>query len=380
MDIVLIGSGVSSTLLAETLARVGGFRSLRVIGPETTLGARRFSYWSDTPTPFDRYADGSWSRFRIASTDGAIRDLTLDRFVYRTFEARRWHADARRRLHDASGVELIDDRVESVDTVGERAVVHTPNGRFEADWVFSSARSTPVPPTAWQRFEGWEISLDEDLIDCDTATWLDFRTETGGDFRFVYALPLGPHRLFVEHVSYQPSRHGEALQAYLRDVLRLRRWDTLTSERGATPLYSPHPPRRVGRLVRIGVGAGLAKTCTGYAIMRMWRDAEAITASLKEHGHPVISRPQGGLYRAADRFFLSQLNRGPNQLPDFLLRLGGSVTGDAFLAFLDDRATVAEQIDICRAAPDWIRELAGVGRIPTPGRRHPPTNEAALLR
>jgi hypothetical protein len=232
---------------------------------------------------------------------------------------------------------------------------------------------------------------------------MDFRTPASGDFRLMYALPLGPRRVLVEHVSHRRADHAAHIRAYLDAVLGLRGWEVVDREAGATPLYAPAPARRSGRLVRLGVAAGLAKACTGYALTRMWRDAELIATALGERGEPALPRRPGALYRIADRLFLDLLRRSPERLPEFLVALCGAASGDALLAFLDERASSSQRLEVARAAPGWIRwrlrerrpRLARPatrcrrrrGRLPTPAgnsptgaARHRPTSAGALLR
>jgi lycopene beta-cyclase len=190
-------------------------------------------------------------------------------------------------------------------------------------------------------------------LEQDVATLMDFRGPTAGDFSFVYALPLAPDRLFVEHVSYQPDHHDRHLVVYLNDVVGSGQWTLIDGERGATPLYLD-PADNVGRVRTIGVAGGVAKVATGYALTRMWRDAERIAEGLARRGRPDSESVPRGLHRVADRFFVDLLLREPGRLPELLEALFSEASGDAVLAFLDDQATSREQVMIALAMPDWL--------------------------
>jgi lycopene beta-cyclase len=183
---------------------------------------------------------------------------------------------------------------------------------------------------------------------------MDFRTEAGGDFRFVYALPLGPRRLFVEHVSHQPCDHEAALRQYVREVLGAGSFEIVDREGGATPLFADAPERVRGRVGWIGVGAGLAKTSTGYALTRMWRDAEQIASALANGGEPHPASVRSPLYAVADAFFLRHVASQPDELQRLLTDLFSQVDGDAVLAFLDERARPAEEWAIAGALRRWL--------------------------
>jgi lycopene beta-cyclase len=372
MDIVLVGSGVSALLLAESLAARRCFRTLRIVAPNRPLRPQRLSWWSDVPTPFDTSADGSWTTLRVVATDGAEARVPLTRHVYRTMRGQDWIASARARLSHHADITWIDGRADHLETSGNRASAHVGMERIEGDWVFSSARVPGRESDRRQRFEGWEITVDTDRFDPSVATLLDFRTPAAGDFRFLYALPLGPRRLFLEHVSYRPCDHGRFLDSYLRDVLGLTSWSLVERELGQTPIFRDLPVRQHGRVVHIGVAAGLAKPTTGYALTRMWRDAEGIASSLGEHGQPVLDGRPSSLYRVADHLFVDQVEAAPSLLLELVPALFKGASGDGVLAFLDDRARRSEQIEVALTTPRWVRWwLRRSSRLPQPGARHP---------
>jgi lycopene beta-cyclase len=352
-DIVIVGAGVSAMLLARSMIGRGCYRTLRLIGvPE--VRAHRFSYWSDgAPTPFDPYTERSWPALRVVERGGRAIPVPLTRFAYHTFVPGRWFDDVVREVRSAPGVVITEARAESWSSTRRGAVVRAEGEDVAADWVFSSARPRGMEPACRQYFEGWEVAVGDRPLDERAATLLDFRTPMAGDFRFVYALPLGRDRLFVEHVSYQPSDHVLHLTDYLNEVVGPERWVVLDRERGATPLYLD-PPAREDRIVTIGVAGGLAKVATGYALLRMWRDAEAIARGLQRRGRPERLARTRGLQRLADRFFVDLLRRTPERLPELLGALFRGASGDAVLAFLDDGATKREQMAVARAMPDWL--------------------------
>jgi lycopene beta-cyclase len=373
LDIVIVGAGVSAMLLARSLIRRGCFRTLTIIGKIGPLRAHRFAYWGERgDTPFDGFADACWSKVRVVRSDGIEVAAPLERFRYRTFPTRTWFEELTRDVLSTPGVERIDARVDSVTHSDDRAVAHVREHGFEGAWLFTSARLNRTAPSCWQRFEGWEVAVDGANPLDGAATLMDFRTPALGDFRFMYALPLSPERLFVEHVSYQPSRHERHLTAYLNDRIGEGRWEVVDREQGATPLYLD-PPHADGRVVGIGVAGGLAKVATGYALMRMWRDAERIAEGLEEHGRPALRSRTRGLYRLADRFFIEMLRSAPQRLPELLAELFANASGDDVLAFLDDRATLGEQARVSRAMPAWLRWWAGPGsrRFSRPNRPPP---------
>jgi lycopene beta-cyclase len=361
LSVAIVGTGVSALLLARALLEQP-VSSVVLVGPAGPLRPHLLSYWSDGPTPFDACASWSWDQVRLGASRAAPLDVPLKRFRYRTFRAQPWADATRAILLRDPRVTFRDAKATVVATNGDRGCVTCDDGlRIEADWVFDSRRIA-VEPDVHQRFVGWELELDAPWGEQPGPTLLDFRTPSDGDFRFAYVLPLEPTRLFVEHVSYARCDHDAALESYLRRVLEIERWRVVDREAGATPLFATAPQRVDGRVVRIGVhAAGLAKVCTGYAVMRMWRDAVQLAGTLFANGAPSVRRRQRSLDRLADRFFLELLHEEPERIPELLVALFARAPGDAVLAFLDEQAPLSERLTVARAMPRWLRWAMGSG-------------------
>ena len=358
--VVIVGTGVSALLLAQALVE-RPVASVVLVGPAGPLRPHILSYWSDGPTPFDARASWGWTEVRVGGPGVPPRAVPLTRFAYRTFRAQPWADAVRETLLRDPRVTFKEARVTTVEATEDRGCVTCDDGsRLEADWVFDSRRA-PERPDAHQRFVGWELELDRPLVEQLGPTLLDFRTPSEGDFRFTYTLPLEPKRLFVEHVSYSRCDHDAAIASYLRQVLEIEGWHVVDREVGATPLFGVPPERVVGRVVRIGVHAGLAKVCTGYAVMRMWRDAVQLARTLFEDGAPSVRGRQRSLDRLADRFFLELLREEPEMIPELLGALFSRAPGDAVLAFLDEQAPLSERLAVARAMPRWLRWAMGSG-------------------
>jgi hypothetical protein len=356
--VAIVGTGVSALLLARALVEQPVSRVV-LVGPGTRLRPHLLSYWSDGATPFDATPSWSWPEVWVGPRGSPPQAVPLRRFRYRTFRAQPWADAVREALAGDPRVTFRNARVTKVESSEEGAFVSCDDGALiTADWVFDSRR-VGERADVHQQFVGWELELDEPVAEPAGPMLLDFRTPCEGDFRFAYALPLEPRRLFVEHVSYADCDHEAALADYLRDVLRIDRWRVVDRESGATPLFRRPPPRIAGRVVRIGVHAGLAKVCTGYALMRMWRDAVQLARTLGE-GAPDPRRRQRVLDRVADRFFLSLLDEDPSRIPELLGALFARASGDAVLAFLDEQARFAETVAVAHAMPSWLRWTIGL--------------------
>jgi lycopene beta-cyclase len=369
VNIVIVGTGVSGLLMAQSLVRRGACERVTLVGPHHRLHPHLLSWWSDFTTPFDAHAVACWSALEVNAGGRAIRS-ELQRYRYRTLRAQSWADETLAWLLASGRVERVAATVDHIDDDLVQPKVWWNGEAHTADWVFDSAPPPAARADHWQRFEGWELEIPRGAFNTRAATLFDFRTAPEGDFRFVYALPLATDRLFVSHVSYRPCDHARALEAWLRGVARLDSWRVLDREQGATPTFSVPPARTAGRVVRIGVHAGMARTATGYVLTRMWRDAERIAEGLARNGRLPFTWPSSALYRVADAYFGELLDSDPARIEQLLAELFSSTSGDDVLAFLDERASLGAQLSVARAIPEWLEAMM-MGLRPVSGASSP---------
>ncbi len=121
--------------------------------------------------------------------------------------------------------------------------------------------------------------------------WMEF----GDEGTFLYAMPLGRDRVFVEETALVTT--GMTYED-LRDRLHrrlaklgIRTGRTLSIERVRIPMDVPIPP--VQRVVAFGAASGMVHPATGYLLPRVVADAPILASTLAAHlndGPEVASR------------------------------------------------------------------------------------------
>jgi lycopene beta-cyclase len=352
-DFIIAGAGLSGLSLAVHLIRSPlRDRSILVVDYDAKeRNDRTWSYWSDQPALFDDLACRTWVRLHLAGLNGAMF-VNLRRYRYRTIRGSAFYEHARRELAQHPNVTWRRGKVEAIEDGGEAARVIVNREAVTGRWVFDSL-PRPVSAVLDRRyhhlklhFKGWEIETVRPAFDPSAATFLDFRTPQAGATRFFYVLPFDERHALVEYTLFsnmplQPGEYERAIQAYLRDVLKINDYRLMRQEGGVIPITDQLYPRRLGRRVMaIGMKGGRIKPTTGFAFTRVQSDSAAIVQSLLEHDQPFEIPEDSVRYRLYDSMLLDIMEREPERIQSIFAMLFKRNTIEHVLSFLDEQASL----------------------------------------
>jgi len=301
LDTLVLGKGPSALAVAAGLVRHG--LDVGVLGPAGPVHwPAQYGAWADELAPADRtrLARFAWPEAVVAFGGGEQhvvprpyvridKDLLRDELVARC---------------EDGGVRWLDGRAAEArhDAAGS-TVVTTDGAEIRARLVVDATGHRPVlvergdrPRQGFQTAFGCVIEYDGPLFPADRAllmdwddTWLPADERGRTPPSFLYAMPLGRGRLFVEETVLvgRPAVPFPALERRLRlRMLSLGIPMTGVSEveRCWIPMGGPLP-RRGQRVVAFGGAAGMVHPATGYMLARVLERApEAAEAIARELG------------------------------------------------------------------------------------------------
>jgi lycopene beta-cyclase len=363
-DFIITGAGLAGLSLAlHVLNSPLRNRSILIVDHDTKeRNDRTWSYWSDRPTLFDSLACCTWDRLHLAGLNGEML-VNLRRYRYRTIRGSDFYEHARRELAQHPHVTWLQGKVEAIEDGNEFARVVVNRERFTGRWVFDSTqrRKTAVDDGRYHQlklhFKGWEIATPHPALDPSAATFLDFRTPQNGATRFFYVLPFDERHALVEYTLFSnmpllPREYEQALQAYLRDVLKIDDYQIARQEGGVIPITDQSYPRRLGgRVMSIGMQGGRIKPSTGFAYTRVQADSAAIVRSLLEHDQPFDVPEDSERYRLYDSLLLDIMEREPEQIQPIFAALFKRNSIEQVLSFLDEQASLAQNVRMIATLP-----------------------------
>ena len=290
-DIAVAGAGPVGLAAAAALAE-RGWRVLVVDPAHDGTWANNFGVWEDR-LPHPEAAGRRWSRARLWYGDQRVQ--VLDRPYVRVRNGV-LQGLLTARIKAANG-RFIGARVSRSEARPDGVSLHTNKGtvaraRLVIDATGHSACLVErAPARAWQVAYGIDVDLEGYAEDPDTLGLMDWRPATPGDDgppSFLYEMPLGGRRVFIEETSLasDPPLSMPLLRARLEQRIRRRGWRVRSVhavERCRIPLDAGLPAEPEG-VVAIGGAAAQVHPATGYQLTRGLQTAQRLAEALPLDG------------------------------------------------------------------------------------------------
>jgi len=317
-DLAIVGGGLAGGLIALAMAkRRPDARVLLIEGGETIGGNHVWSFFDSDIAPEDRalvmpLVAHQWEGYHVLfpghrrKLGARYHSITSDQFD--------------RVVRAALPPEAVLTGRRAIG-VGARAVVFADGTRVEATGVIDTrgAGDLSLLDCGWQKFLGQELVLSEPH-GLQRPVVMDATVAQHDGYRFVYLLPFGPNRLFVEDTYYSdtPTLDRDLLADRIAGYVGSRGWTVERiegEERGALPVVMGGDFEAYWRsggagVAKAGVRAGLLHPTTGYSLPDAVRTARIVTdlrdgsaGALHDalHAFAAKSWAARGFYRLLDR-------------------------------------------------------------------------------
>ena len=335
-DIAIVGGGLAGGLTAYALSVKRPDLSVRLIDPAAAFGGNHvWSFFTSDIAPDDwwivePFIDHQWDHYEtrfpahrrtFASPYNSIRSQ---------------HYDGHLRSSLPAAVPVQGEAVE----VSQTAVYLSDQRKIAAKGVFDGRGVADLDHLdfGWQKFVGQEYrtarphGLTHPIVMDATVAQID-------GYRFVYALPFGDDRIFIEDTYYSdgPEIDRDALTTRIRDYATAQGWDLselIHQEIGALPVTMGGDFDAYwhsgGEAAKIGVRAALFHGTTGFSLPDAVRTASMIAklddlsgAAIAEAVHKFARQrwADGGFYRLLDRMLFRAAT--PDTRRDVLQRFYG---------------------------------------------------------
>jgi len=381
VDILIVGAGAAGLSLAYHLNQAGLTHKhiLLIDHAPKTANDRTWCFWERGAGVFEPVVCRHWDRVAFyGQAYSGVLDMASYR--YKMIRAGDFYQFMSDWLSTQPNIARVIADVTGIIEDGEQVIVRAADGRtFRGQQAFNSIQFKAQPKRPGkhyllQHFLGWVIYTPSDAFDPGVATLMDFRVEQATDTRFAYVLPFDEHTALVEYTVFSrelwpDASYRAALEAYIRGVLHIERFEEQHEESGVIPMTdAPYPVQLSARVINIGTAGGCTKPSTGYTFQRIQRQSRQIARALAIGCSPNVKSawPQRR-YALFDSVFLNVLDKGRSTGKRVFTDLFQHNPPQRVFRFLDEDTTLAEDIAIMGSVnvPAFLAATADVikGRV-----------------
>lgn len=283
-DVAIIGGGLAGSLIALALHAKRPDLDIRLIEAGRTLGGEHvWSFFADDVAPEDRWlvaplVGHMWRAHEVAFP---AHGRTIEGRYYSILSE---DLDAHVRATLPKRALMLRRRVSSVT---RSSVVLSGGDRVRASGVIDArgAADLSLLDLGWQKFIGQELELS-DPHGRTVPMVMDATVQQNDGYRFVYALPFGVEKIFVEDTYYSdtPTIDVAVLRGRIAAYAEARGWRAdriLREEHGALPVcmggdFAAYWESGGTQVPKAGMRAGLFHPTTGYSLPDAVRTAVLI--------------------------------------------------------------------------------------------------------
>lgn len=286
-DVAIVGGGLAGALIALALGRKRPDLNLRLIEASDRIGGNHvWSFFASDVAPADRWLvapliSHGWIGYGVAFPGHA-----------RTIRAP-YYAIESDRLDQVVRAALPAERLmlgHKVLGASPGAVVLANGDRVTARGVIDCRGPGELSHLAlgWQKFLGRELRLEAPHSFARPMI-MDARVEQRDGYRFVYALPFDPMRVFVEDTYYSdsPVLNPDRLRARVHAYAEAQGWRAervVREESGVLPVaiggdFEAYWQSGGKRIAKAGLRGGLFHPLTGYSLPDAVRTAVLVAGA-----------------------------------------------------------------------------------------------------
>ncbi len=357
-DIIFAGAGLAGLSLAVRLAALPEPpRILLVDSSCEPPRDRTWCHWQLHDHPFTDAITNRWHDWIVSSTLQRKTARSISHPYVRIPSDRLQHI-ARQKLSAAPHAEFLTGiSVTTLKSHPDHATAHLSDGhRITASWIFDSRPPQNMQAPWRQIFRGLELHSNSAHLDTSAVTLMDFISADDNGIRFFYILPLDPQTALVEDTwltptGRTPSFSDDEILTYASRKLAPTTWRIVHREEGNLPM-GLQTVKSKGRVIPWGTPSGALRASSGYAFSRIQKASERMTSAWQRTRRPCPdNRRESILLDWMDHVFLRVMDRYPERVPEFFVRLFDRVPPEALVRFLESEPRATDILQVMSALP-----------------------------
>ncbi|AFM04469.1 Lycopene cyclase protein [Bernardetia litoralis DSM 6794] len=371
-DIIFTGGGAAALILLYKLSKDENLsqKKILVIDKEKkNINNRSWSFWTNQKTDFDKIVYKEWQKVRFIAPKIDKID-TLNSLKYKMIRGIDFYNFVNARLSKFENIEFLQAEVSEIKSISDteaevKLTSEFENRIFKTEYIFDSRfTKEDIPPKSneyhslLQHFFGYVIETDEPIFDTKVAQLFDMRLPQRNAVEFVYILPFSPTKALVEYTLFSGQLlenkefYKVRLESYITTKIKVKDFKILEEEYGVIPMTDfKFEQSKAKNIIYLGTKAGRAKPSTGYAFLRMYRDAENRINAWQKTGKPHYEEKFNKQFETYDKMILNIMERNPEDIQRIFTEMFQNNSIERVLLFLDEQTDFLTDLKIMASVP-----------------------------
>lgn len=366
-DVIIAGAGASGLSLLWYFLKSEALGHLKILLIDIDLTPKddkTWCFWDSGSFPIDDIYHHTWKNLQVNAYSQSLRE-ELSLYKYHCIRSLDYAEKILNMAKANNRVKLIETEILDFTHDQNTGIISTKKGEFTAETIFQSVlksrdfQESKVDISMFQHFLGWEIEIDKDLFDPDTALLMDFDVDQQHGFTFIYELPFSKNKALFEYTLFSPdilneSEYENGILTYIKNKYGLNRKDfkIARKEKGAIPMEDrKYSSWYCPRVMNLGTVGGLTKPTTGYTFRRIHERCQMIVDSL-ENNKPIPDHPPSSYrFRVYDMMLLNILTKDTDTSVRIFYDLFRKNGFDRILQFLEEKTSFQQELAIFSSLP-----------------------------
>jgi len=338
--------------------RFTGKRILLIDKDSKTKNDRTWSFWSKEEELFESILHKTWREIEFANGEFKQR-YDIAPYSYKMIRGLDFYNHVIPKLKKEKNIDFIIGDIQEIRDEDSKVILKTSNNSYEAKYAFKSFHDKidfSSSHFVWQHFKGWVIKTETPVFEADVAMFMDFRVRQENDTRFFYVLPFSEKEALIEIAVFSstipdPSYYDPIIKDYIKNKLKIERYNILEEEVGAIPMTSyDFKQDTQKRIINIGTNAGSVQASSGFAFKRIQKEtdklAEYILSDKIEKYQSKDNR-----YSLYDNTLLNAITTGKTSGAEVFGKLFKKLSPQSVFKFLDHEGGLLHDFKIFTAPP-----------------------------
>ena len=365
-DYIITGGGCAGLSLIMRMLKSDALKSKRILLVEQDAkksNDRTWCYWEKGEGAFEDIVFKKWDHAWFHADEYSSLK-TLAPYQYKMIRGIDFYNHCHGTIENESGVDIINQKVLSIENDSNGVLVKTEGGFFHGKYVFNSIlfqqpEKQPNRIYLLQHFKGWVVETGESVFTPGEATLMDFRVDQTHGTAFVYVMPFSETKALVEYTLFTPAllddaEYDNTLKQYVENQLSIKNYTVLEKEFGVIPMTDHKFPEREGNIIYLGTAGGKTKPSSGYTYRFIQKHVEVLVSRLELKGDPFISsKPFQKRFLLYDRILLNILSKRTLEGKDIFSMLFKRNKINKLFSFLDNESSMLQELYLMNTLPQW---------------------------